>query len=57
MITLNFHAVIAVNRLLGHYFPPPPLIGAVHRHIPRTVLPELSQDVDLQTGIQLMLYT
>jgi hypothetical protein len=55
MITLNFHAGIAVDRLLGHYFLSPPLIGEVHHDIPRTVLPELSQDVDLQTGIHLML--
>jgi hypothetical protein len=57
MITLNFHADIAGDRLLGPFFLPPRLFGAVYHDIPRAVLPELSQDVDLQTGMQLMLYT
>ena len=55
--TLNFHAGIAGDRLLGPYFLPPRLTGAVYHDIPRSVLPELLQSVDLQTEIQLMVHT
>jgi hypothetical protein len=55
--TLNFYAGIAGDRLLGPYFLPPRLTGAVYHDIPRSVLPELLQGVDLQTEIQLMLHT
>jgi len=51
---LNFHAGIAGDRLLGPYFLPPRLTGAVYHDIPRSVLPELLQGVDLQTEIELM---
>jgi len=53
--TLNFHAGIAGDRLLGPYFLPPRLTGTVYHDIPRSVLPELLQGVDLQTEIQLTL--
>jgi len=55
--TLNFHAGIAGDRLLGPYFLPPRLTGTVYNIIPRTVLPELLQGVDLQTEVQLMVHT
>jgi hypothetical protein len=52
--TLSFHADIARRRLVEPYFFPPPLTGAVYRDFLRTVLPELLQDVDVQTGNHLL---
>ena len=57
MTTLNFHGGIAGDRLLGPYLLPPRLTGVVYHNIPRSVLPELLQGVDLQTEIQLMVRT
>jgi hypothetical protein len=51
--TLSFHAGIAGNRLLGTYFLPPCLTGAVYHNFLQNVLPELLQDVVLQTRIHL----
>jgi hypothetical protein len=51
MSALSFHAGIAPDRLLGPYFLAPYVNGAVHHDLLRNVLPELLQEVDLQTGI------
>jgi hypothetical protein len=51
--TLHFHAGIAGDRLLGPYFLPPHLTGALYHNFLRNVLPELLQDVGLQTRIHL----
>jgi len=50
--TLSCHESIAVVRLLGSCFLPLRLSGAF-RDFVREVLPELLQDVDLQTRIHL----
>jgi hypothetical protein len=51
--TLSFRTGIAGDRLLGPYFLPPRLTGAVYHDLLRNVRPELLQDVDLLTGIHL----
>jgi hypothetical protein len=51
--TVSFHGGIARDRLLGPHFLPPCLTGAVYDGFLRNVLPELLQDVDLQTGIHI----
>jgi hypothetical protein len=48
-----FDAGIARARLLGSYFLPPCLTGAVYHDFLQNVLPELLQDVDVQSGIHL----
>ena len=50
---LSFHASTAGNRLVGPYCLPPHLNGAVYHNFLRNFLPELLQDVYLQTGIHL----
>jgi len=53
----EFSCRLAGDRLLGPYFLPPRLTGTVYHDIPRSVLPELLQGVDLQTEIQLLVHT
>ena len=50
--TLSFRVGIAAETP-GTHFLPPRLTGAVYRDFLRNVLPELLQDVDLQTRIHL----
>jgi hypothetical protein len=50
---VSFHTGIAGDRLLGPYFLPPHLTGAVYHDFLSNILPELLQDVDLQTRIHL----
>jgi hypothetical protein len=47
------HAGSAGDRLLGPCFIPPRLTGAVYHHFLLNFLPELLQDVDLQSGVHL----
>ena len=49
--TFSFHAGIAGDRLLEPYFLPPHLAGAVYNDFLRIALPELLQNVHLQTRI------
>jgi hypothetical protein len=49
--SLSFHAGIAGDRLLGPYFLPQRLIGAVYHDGLRNVFPDLFEGVDLQTRI------
>jgi hypothetical protein len=51
--TSSLPAGIAADRLLGPYFLPPRLTGAVYRDFLRKALPELLQDMGPQTGIRL----
>ena len=53
MFTSSLPAGIPADRLLGPYFLPLCLTGAVYRDFLRKVLPELLQDMDPQTGILL----
>ena len=53
MTTLSFHTDIARDKLIWSNFLPPCLTGAVYRDFLRHVLPELLQDVALQTSIHL----
>jgi hypothetical protein len=46
---LSLHAGTAGDRLLGSCFLPPRLTGAVYHDFLRNFIPELLQDVDLQT--------
>lgn len=48
---LIFHAGIAGDRLQGHYILPLDLTGAVYHDLLWNVLPELMEDVDLETRI------
>jgi len=48
---LGFHTGTGADRLLETYFLPPRLTGAVYDDFLRRFLPELLQEVDLQTGI------
>jgi hypothetical protein len=50
---LSFHAGTAEDRLLGLYFLSTRLTGDVYHDFLQNVLPELLQDVDLETRIQL----
>jgi hypothetical protein len=50
---LIFHAGTASDRLLGPYFLPPRLTGAVQLDFLQNFLPEMFQDANLQTGIRL----
>jgi hypothetical protein len=49
--TLSFHACTAGDRLKGTSFLPVYLTGAVYRDFLRNFLPELLQDVDMQTMV------
>jgi hypothetical protein len=51
--TLCFHAEIEGDRLLGHYFLPLCLTGAVYHDFLSEVFPELLEDVYLQSRINL----
>jgi hypothetical protein len=51
--TLSFHAGTAGDRLKGTYFLPVYLTGAVYLDFLRNFLPELLQDVDMQTMVHL----
>ena len=51
MSTLSSHAGEAGDRLLGPHFLPPRLIEAVYQDVPGYVIPDLFQDVGLQTRI------
>ena len=53
MSSVSFHAGIAGDRLFGPCFLPQRLTGAVCHDGLRNVLPELYEDVDLQTRIYL----
>ena len=44
---MSFHAGMAGERLLGHYFLPPCLTGAAYHNFLWKVLPGLLEDVDL----------
>jgi hypothetical protein len=50
---LSFHANNADDRFLGPYFLSPRLTADVYHDFLQNFLPELLQDVDLQTGINL----
>jgi len=50
---LIFHASTASDRLLGPYFFPPRLTGAVYLDFIRNFLPEMLQDANQQTEIHL----
>ena len=50
---LIFHAGTASDRLLGPYFLPPRVTGAVQFDFLQNFLPEMLQDANLQTGIHL----
>jgi hypothetical protein len=47
MSTVSFHAGTAEDKLLGPYFLPPRLTGAVYHDLLLIVLPELLQEVHL----------
>jgi hypothetical protein len=47
------HADIAGDSLLGPYFLPPHLPGTGYHYFLQNILPELLQDVDVQTRIHL----
>jgi len=49
MSTLIFHTSIVGGRLMEPYFLPPHLTGPVYHGFQWNVLPELLQDVNLQT--------
>jgi hypothetical protein len=51
--TLSFQAGTAEDRLLGPYFLPPRLTGAVDRNFLRNILSELLKDVDVHSTIHL----
>jgi hypothetical protein len=51
--TLRSHAGVAGDRLLGPHFLSLRLIEAVYHDVPRYVVPDLFQDVGLQTRISL----
>jgi hypothetical protein len=51
MSAVSSHAGIAGDRLLGIYFLPVYLTWAVYRDFLSNILPELFQDVDLQTRV------
>ena len=55
MSTLIFHTSIVGGRLMEPYFLPPHLTGPVYHGFQWNVLPELLQDVNLQTKIYLWL--
>jgi hypothetical protein len=47
---VSFHAGTVADRLLGTYFLPPRLTGAVYHDLLRNFRLELLQNVDLQTA-------
>jgi len=51
--SLNFHAGTASDRFLGPYFLMPCLTGTVYRDFLRNVFPGLSQELDMQSRINL----
>jgi hypothetical protein len=51
--TLSYHAGIAGERIVGTYFVSPDLTVAVYHSFVWNVLPQLLQNVNLQTGIYL----
>jgi hypothetical protein len=54
MCSLNVHAGNERDKLLGRYFLPPRVIGAVYHDFSRNDLPEMLKDVDSQTRIYLL---